>query len=280
MHEGHSRLDSALQTRDTDTISVRHQPIPRLRRAASLRELQGAASRCRTPKQFQALLERMRTVIPYQKMVAAWGCHKRTRLHYVFNYGFSREFLRWYLSRGPLWRSPVFHEWRRTRRVVSVCEVVKRYPARFDGELLKQYERAGVYETLCGGRARRGHFVYVCLAMASSRKVQAYRARFETVVPWLVAASQRAYPRTLLTKREAAVLERRAMGEITKQIAVAEGISERTVREHLQQIKSKLYTDDLVNAVVIAVRSGMVLQSGAPASRTADRRTAARANAV
>ena len=51
------------------------------------------------------------------------------------------------------------------------------------------------------------------------------------------------------------------MGEITKQIAAGEAISERTIREHLQHIKTKLYTDDLVNAVVIAVKSGMVLQS-------------------
>ena len=47
------------------------------------------------------------------------------------------------------------------------------------------------------------------------------------------------------------------MGELIKQIAAAQGISERTVRMHLQRIK-KLYTDDLVNAVVIAVRSGML----------------------
>ena len=74
----------------------------------------------------------------------------------------------------------------------------------------------------------------------------------------LVRASQRAYPRTLLTKRETAILQRRAMGELSKQIAGAEGISDRTVRMHLQRIKKKLYTDDLVNAVVIAVRSGML----------------------
>ena len=49
------------------------------------------------------------------------------------------------------------------------------------------------------------------------------------------------------------------MGEITKQIGSAEGISERTVREHFQRIKKKLYTDDLLNAVVIAVKSGMLL---------------------
>ena len=66
----------------------------------------------------------------------------------------------------------------------------------------------------------------------------------------------------LLTKRETAVLERRAMGEITKQIGMSEGISQRTVREHFQRIKKKLYTDDLINAVVIAVKSGMLLPTG------------------
>lgn len=77
-------------------------------------------------------------------------------------------------------------------------------------------------------------------------------------MPALVGASQRAYPRTLLTKRETSILERRAHGQIAKQIAANESISERTVRAHLTRIKKKLYTNDLVNAVVIALRSGMV----------------------
>jgi predicted transcriptional regulator len=51
------------------------------------------------------------------------------------------------------------------------------------------------------------------------------------------------------------------MGELIKQIAAAQGISDRTVRMHLQRIKKKLYTDDLVNAVVIAVKSGMLDQT-------------------
>jgi DNA-binding CsgD family transcriptional regulator len=62
----------------------------------------------------------------------------------------------------------------------------------------------------------------------------------------------------LLTAREQAILDRRAMGDLIKQIAAAQAISERTVRMHLQRIKKKLYTDDLVNAVVIAVSSGML----------------------
>ena len=99
----------------------------------------------------------------------------------------------------------------------------------------------------------------IAAAMPSAASGRAHLKRFGSIVPFLVQASQHAYPRALLTKRETAVLERRAMGEITKQIAASEGISERTIREHFQRIKKKLYTDDLINAVVIAVKSGMVL---------------------
>ena len=51
------------------------------------------------------------------------------------------------------------------------------------------------------------------------------------------------------------------MGEAIKQIAGEEGIAERTVTMHLQRVKKKLYTDDLVNAIVMAVRSGMIDES-------------------
>jgi DNA-binding CsgD family transcriptional regulator len=95
--------------------------------------------------------------------------------------------------------------------------------------------------------------------MSSARTARTHLKQYDSILLSLVEASLRAYPRSLLTKRERAILERRAMGEIAKQIAIAEGISERTVREHLQQIKKKLYTNDLVNAVVIAVKSGMLL---------------------
>jgi DNA-binding NarL/FixJ family response regulator len=48
---------------------------------------------------------------------------------------------------------------------------------------------------------------------------------------------------------------------VIKQIAVAEGITDRTVRMHLQRIKKKLYADDLINAVVIADKMGMIGRS-------------------
>jgi DNA-binding CsgD family transcriptional regulator len=238
---------------------ARSRRIPSSDRAASLQELKATASRCQTPKQFRELLERLRAFIPYEKFTGTWGYPSRMTIRYIFNHGFPTDLIRWRLTTGALWTSPAFHEWLRLKRAFLWCDTAKRLKAQFDPELLTRMTQAGLQYSLCGGFASPNRFVMFAVAMPSARSGRAHLKQFELIVPWLVEASQRAYPRTLLTKRETAVLERRAKGEIIKQIAAAEGISERTVREHLQQIKRKLYTDDLVNAVVIAVKSGMLL---------------------
>jgi DNA-binding CsgD family transcriptional regulator len=204
-------------------------------------------------------LERLRAFIPYEKFTGMWGYPSRTTIRYIFNQGFPTDVIRWRLTTGALWTSPAFQEWLRFKRAFLWCDTAKRLKAQFDPELLTRMTQAGLQYSLCGGFASPNRFVLLAVAMPSARSGRAHLKQFELIVPWLVEASQRAYPRTLLTKRETAVLQRRATGEIIKQIAAAEGISERTVREHLQQIKRKLYTDDLVNAVVIAVKSGMLL---------------------
>lgn len=84
---------------------------------------------------------------------------------------------------------------------------------------------------------------------------------FSLLLPYVCKALKQSCPRPLLTQREITVLERRVMGEAIKHIAAEEGIAERTVTMHLQRVKKKLYTDDLVNAIVIAVRAGMIDES-------------------
>ena len=235
--------------------------VPRKELPTSLQELKAAARRCQTPKQFRELLEHLQAFIPYQKFIGLWGYPSRTTICYIVNQGFPTDYIRWHLSTGSLWTSPVFWEWLRVKRALLWCDVAERLKAQFNPELVRRIKQAGLQYSLCGGLASSARFVWFCAAMPSEESGRAHLKQFELIAPWLVQASQRAYPRALLTKRETAILERRAMGEITKQIAGAEGISERTVREHLQQIKKKLYTDDLVNAVVIAIRSGMLGRS-------------------
>ena len=224
----------------------------------SLRSLTTEARQCRTPKQFRALLVHLSAFIPYRHFAGAWGYPARSTLCYVFNVGFPVDLLRWRLTTGVMWREPVFIQWLATNRAYLWSDAVQELKEPIDPELKARTEKAGVQHTLVGGSASAEYFVIFTADMASAEKGRAYLERFEAALPALVEASQRAFPRTLLTPRETRILERRAHGEIMKQIAANERISERTVREHLGRIKKKLYTTDLVNAVTIAVRSGMI----------------------
>ena len=226
--------------------------------AVSLEDLKAEAVRCHTPRQFSELLENLRTVIPYEKFAGIWG-HPAETIRFMFYEDIPIDLIRWRLTTGALWTSPIFREWLETNQSVLWCDAVKRLKAEFDPELLLRMEKAGLHYMLCGGSASKDSFVMFAAAMPSEKSGRAYLKAFDSIAPFLVDASQRAYPRSLLTCRETSILARRANGEITKQIAAAERISERTVREHLHHIKKKLFTDDIVNAVVIAVKGGIVL---------------------
>ena len=64
--------------------------------------------------------------------------------------------------------------------------------------------------------------------------------------------------RSALTSRELAILQRVATGCTNKQTGTCLRISEFTVRNHLNRIMSKLHVDDRTEAVMVAVRSGLI----------------------
>lgn len=61
-----------------------------------------------------------------------------------------------------------------------------------------------------------------------------------------------------LTKREQEVLEQLATGKSTREIAEILGLGDETVKSHLSRIYAKLKATDRVQAVVIAMRHGLV----------------------
>lgn len=68
----------------------------------------------------------------------------------------------------------------------------------------------------------------------------------------------RASARNLLSDRQVAVLKLMAEGSRTKDIAAALCISERTVANHIASIYNKLGIDDRTQAVVYAIKNGIV----------------------
>jgi len=65
-----------------------------------------------------------------------------------------------------------------------------------------------------------------------------------------------------LTRREHEVLELIARGQSNKRIAFALGISEKTVKTHVGHVLAKLDVTDRTQAALLAVREGLVSESG------------------
>ena len=209
-------------------------------------------------KQFRDLLSSLKNLLPLPKS------HLRMGIPFECNH---RVYLQSQLSHRAC--ALVFRKWHAVEesglqgmapdeKTQVWLDVAKRLRKDFDPELLLRLQQQKLEYAFSGGILNEDLWVHFSINMESEESCRAHLRRFETIVPVLAEALMRACPRPLLTDRERAILERRAMGELIKQIASAQGISERTVRMHLQRIKKKLYTDDLVNAVVIAVRSGML----------------------
>lgn len=251
---GQTGLDSASRIR-----LRRHKPPSA--NPESLDRWKSSAIRCGTPAQFRKLLSTLKIFLPFRHLVCLWGYHSRHSIRFVFNHGFPEELLRWYLAKGMVWKGPMFRKWLRTNRPQVSGDVYRQPGKHIDAELLQQARKFNVSSLLAGGIKSRRLWIFCVMSMNSDERCRAYLKRFELVVPILAKALQRACPRPLLTRREIAILEHRTMGKIAKEIAQVEGISEGTVREHLQRIKSKLFTNDLVNAVAIAIRSGMLVHT-------------------
>ena len=228
---------------------------------ASLDAIDLLARKCRTPKQFQRLLLSVHSLIPYRSLLCAWGYPRAYRLCNLLSVGYPKPFLRWYFTTGMFRRDPCFAEWLRTREPFVWSDVARRFSKQIDPEFMSKVREYHLQYTLCGGTIEAmDHEMgcYIALVMDSEAECRRHLKYFSDLVPSLTHAFERSYPRGRLTKRESIVLEQRAKGHQVKAIAALLGITPRTVKMHIQAIKKKLYTDDLVNAVVIALKLGLI----------------------
>ena len=226
-----------------------------------MEQFKSHAERCRTPKQFRDLVKRLQEIISYQSFICTWGYLEGRKIGFIYHHNFPNDFLRWFLAKGMSTKSPMIEEWLRSNQVQVWADVADRCADQFTLEHREKIFSAGLQHSIGGGWIDRELYVYCAVALPSEESCRASVKAFRFLLPCLCKALRQACPRPLLTDREVTILERRVMGEAIKQIAGEEGIAERTVTMHLQRVKKKLYTDDLVNAIVMAVRSGMIDES-------------------
>jgi DNA-binding NarL/FixJ family response regulator len=103
---------------------------------------------------------------------------------------------------------------------------------------------------------RRGELVQAVRAVAAGKGFlhpDVTRPFLERVGPLAIHAGLQP-----LSKREQEVLEQLATGSSTREIADALGLGDETVKSHLSRIYQKLKATDRVQAVVVAMRHGLV----------------------
>lgn len=74
-------------------------------------------------------------------------------------------------------------------------------------------------------------------------------------------------PRTNLTDREREILSQLARGTSNREIGIALGISENTVRAHLRNILEKLHLNNRIQAAAYAIKEGLVANGAPPEQR-------------
>ena len=224
----------------------------------STNSIQASAARCHTPRQFKRLLEELRSVIPYQGLACKWGNARTHVLGNMVVVDYPRHYLGWYLASGMCRKDPVFQECTRTQQPQVRLEVMRRLRQQFDPEHIKKMEQYHLENTIHGALVDQGRVAYFNLLFKSEGETYAYLRSFGELLPSLCIALIASYPYPILTQRQKTILLSRAHGKHPKQIASDFGISQRTVKMHLEEIKRKLYAEDLVHAVWIVAVNGLI----------------------
>ena len=224
----------------------------------SFNSIQMSAARCHTPRQFRRLLEDLRSVIPYRGLACKWGNARTHVLGNMVDVDYPRHYLGWYLANGMCRKDPVFQECIRTQQPQVLSMVMRRLYQKFDAEHIKKLEQYHLEHSIHGGLVVNGRVAYFTLLLGSEGEANAYVSSLGELLPSLCKALIVSYPYPVLTRRKKSILLSRAQGNPPKQIAHEFGISQRTVKMHLEEIRRKLYAEDLVHAVWIVAINGLI----------------------
>jgi DNA-binding NarL/FixJ family response regulator len=119
----------------------------------------------------------------------------------------------------------------------------------FDGE-------ADIYRALQAGA--RGYLLKDMPREELLQAIRAVRSGVHRLAPAVAARMAERVHQSELTSREIEIVERIAQGLSNKRIADALGITEGTVKTHVNNIMGKLGANDRTHAVTLALRRGVI----------------------
>ena len=225
---------------------------------ATVKSIQEFASRCRSPRQFNRLLEDLRSLIPYRGLVCI-SCNPAThRVVQMVDVDYPRHYLGWYLATGMCRIDPVFQESLRTQQPQVRSDVMRRLPGRHNPEHEKRIKRFNLQYEIVGSAANPDREGIFSVILDSEQEARRSLPAFGELLPALFQALSTSYRYPVLTDRKKTILLWRAQGKRPNMIASELGISQRTVKMHTEELIRKLYAVDLVHAVWIAGQIGII----------------------
>lgn len=234
---------------------------------ASLLDIVQALTKLSTKEEFQSAAEELKSLVPYEYFTCVYAHMEDGRLccpYQVVNVDYPEEWVNIYMERNYHLTDPVVREnfskftlqyWADTYRAMGV-----------DKEFRATAEEFGLYSGYTSGiRDLAGNAGGLfSFAGRAIEKCERTSAIIEVVTPHLfqalkrITSADKLKSAPTLSEREKEVLKWVALGKTTWETSVILGISERTVKFHVNNIMKKLNSVSRAHAVAIAFELGLV----------------------
>jgi DNA-binding CsgD family transcriptional regulator len=230
-----------------------------------LEDILFSAEECRTPKQFNLLVKRLQTCIPFRYMVCGYGNPVTYNIAEIVDVNYPTKFLQWYFKTAMIRKDPLFHEWMRTQKCQTWADCLKKKPHLFDSEYIAKVKEFDLHYRITGGfldtpRELVGYFSFV---MQSEKACRDFIGAIDDMLPVLYRALKKSYQKqirfpSVLSEKKKSILELAAQGNTRRMIAFKQGITERTVQMHLSAIQKRLNAKNETHAVAIGLRCRLI----------------------
>lgn len=236
--------------------------VLRERRHAEFFEIINSSLRINCPEDFLVWAQSdLKKIFPHEVLICCLGIINSnfTQVDQLLTYNLPSEYLQTVFKNGGIENSPTFCEWNRTRRPVLFDDT-----RNVESKWTESFERHCLMNMAAFGQCdlKNSTASYFCFAKIPDSLTSRHSYLLEMLVPHLHVALNRAYinsnseklidkPKSSnLSVRELEILKWIRIGKTNWEIAQVLGLSEYTVKNHVQKILQKLGVNTRSQALI------------------------------
>ncbi|MEQ1680585.1 MAG: autoinducer binding domain-containing protein [Nitrospira sp.] len=242
-------------------------------------ELLHLAMQTDRPEQAQDLLTRFRDRFSFRYALGGrirlGPNHTMLEFEQIVNAGYPDEWLRLYCHRGLAERDPILKTTLRAPRAYHWKAICQSLSSEQERDFITAARRFGLHDGITIGSADEAHRLVAFCSFATDRDLDADRLvpLVEYLGSYILQALRRIAPpiapaihRSIqnLSSRELTVLLWMTTGKTNREIGTMLGVSERTIRFHIENIFAKLDVTSRSQAVATVIELNLLDHEGRP----------------